>query len=263
MSNQTEQKIPTINDLIAHMKKHEDAVIIIGDKIESHIGKTMEVVIEGEESEQEKVFTRKALVKDSENFWRYYFDNIHYKDDTKPSVYKDIYALKEKGLAKTIISTDMRHQSSIADLNLRGISTIIKCSKCENKLTDEQVENIKNTKDYKCPSCSSRIRPDCLLYGENYNAKKIKDFTDSIFFEEKGSHAIPNTHTLMLIGVDMQEDLISEMYDNYLLVKERIEDPCYIVMITDTVEDVKLFTPNFATTANITDATKRFINLFE
>jgi DNA-directed RNA polymerase subunit RPC12/RpoP len=262
MSNQVENKIPTINDLLTHMIKHKDAVVIIGDKIESQIGKVMEPVIEGEESEQEKVFNRKALVKDTKNFWEYYFNNIYYKDDTVPSVYKDIYSLKEKNIFKTIISTDMRHQSLIADFNLRGISTIIRCSKCDTKLSKEQIEKLKESNNYKCEKCNSRVRPDCLLYGENYHPKKIKDFTNAIFLEEEGKQVIPNTHTLVLIGVDMQEDLIAEMYDNYLLVKERIEEPCYIVMITDKEEDVRLFTPNFATTAEITNATKRLVELF-
>ena len=264
MSNQTEKVMPTIQDLVNHMKKHKDAVIIVGDKIEQQIGKVMEPVIEGEESEQEKVFTRKALVKDTDKFWSYYFENIYYNDDTAPQVYEIIKSLKDDELAKTIISTDMRHQSMVAsDMNLRGISTVISCSKCKHELESNEVESVKENKDSKCPKCKGKIRPNCLLYGENYHPDKIKGLTSAIFNEEEGKQVIPNTHTLMLIGVDMQEDLISEMYDNYLLVRERIEEPCYIVMITDREDDVRLFTPEFATTTDISGATERFAKLFK
>lgn len=262
MSN-TIRKTPSIEELITHMNKHKDAVIIIGDRISPEIGKTMLPVIEGEETEQEKIFTRKALVKESNKFWDYYFENIYYTDETVPEIYKNIAKLKKDGLAKNIISTDMRHQPiNVSDLDLRGISTIIKCNKCDAVATESKIEDMKSERDYKCSACGNRLRPDCLLYGENYHPNKIKEFTKSIFKEEEDSKAIPNTHTLILIGVDMQEDLISEMYDNYLLVRERIEEPCYIVMITDKEEEVRLFTPEFATTTDINGAVERFVRLF-
>ena len=259
----TIRKTPSIEELITHMNKHKDAVIVIGDRISPEIGKTMLPVIEGEETEQEKIFTRKALIKESNKFWDYYFENIYYTDETVPQVYSNINKLKKIGLAKNIISTDMRHQpANISDLELRGISTVITCNKCEAVATESKIEDMKLERDYKCPACGNRLRPDCLLYGENYHPNKIKLFTQSIFKQEDGEQATPNTHTLILIGVDMQEDLISEMYDNYLLVRERIEEPCYIVMITDNEQEVALFTQEFATVTDIDNAVKRFVDLF-
>lgn len=255
---------PTIKDLVNHMRKHKDAVIIIGDKIAPEIGKTMEPVIDGEESEQEKVFTRKALVKETNKFWDYYFRDIYYTDHNVPEVYKTINKFKQLNLAKFIISTDIRHQPiGTSDLDLRGISTVIRCNRCDSVMAESFIEEemIENN-NYKCPVCDNRLRPDCLLYGENYHPNKIKEMTRAIFKEEEGKEVIPNTHTLILIGVDMQEDLIAEMYDNYLLVRERIEEPCYIVMITDKEEEVRLFTPEFATAVDIEAATTRLIGYF-
>lgn len=260
---------PTIEDLVTHMKKHKDAVIIIGDKIAPEIGKTMAPVIDGEESEQEKVFTRKALVKETNKFWDYYFRDIYYTDHSVPDVYNTIYKFKQLELAKFIISTDIRHQpTGISDLDLRGVSTIIKCNRCDSAMEASYMEEsfieeeMIGKNNYKCPTCNNRLRPDCLLYGENYYPNKIKEMTRAIFKEEEGKEVTPNTHTLILIGVDMQEDLIAEMYDNYLLVRERIEEPCYIVMITDKEEEVRLFTPEFATAVDIEAATTRLIGYF-
>ena len=97
---------------------------------------------------------------------------------------------------------------------------------------------------------------------KNYHPANMKEFVHAIFKEEEGKETLPNTHTLILIGVDMQEDLIAEMYDNYLLVRDRIEEPCYIVMITDNEQEVTLFTPEFATVTDIDNAAKRFVDLF-
>lgn len=256
---------PTIQDLIAHLKNYKDAVVIIGDKIHPEIGKRMEVVKEDEESEQEKLFTRKSMVKNPNSFWEYYFNNMYYDNDEFPDIYDEIKSIKDKHeIAKLIISTDIRHQAMRAsDMDLRGTSTIIECSKCGAILTDKGILEMKDSKNYKCPQCKGRLRPNCLLYGENYSPIKVGMLTDAIFKSEEGKEVVPNTHTLILIGVDMQEDLISEMYDNYLLVRERTQEPCYIVMVTDNEADVKLFTPEFATTMDIEGATERLVNLFD
>lgn len=263
----TENKIlPTIEELVAHMKQHKDAVIIIGDKIASDYGKKFNSEISenpNEETEEEKILNRKNMVKNPSEFWSYYFDNIYYDERTMPGVYEDIYSLDHKGLVKTIISTDIRHAAAtVADINLRGVSTIITCSKCGHALCKEEITNVKNSKEYKCPECGGRLKPECLLYKEKYYQKDTDAIKEALFNDENPKLVLPNTHTLILLGIDTQEDYLLELYESFLAVRNNTEEQVFVVMATDKEEDVLLFTPEFATMEDIDGSISRLAGLF-
>lgn len=251
-------KIPTIQELVEHIKLHKDAVVIIGEKVAPELGVNLVSDEDGE-----RIFNKKAMVKQPDEFWQFYFDNIKQKENTflaTPVVYTAVKDLKNKQLVSKVIATNT-HGMPICDINLKGTSNKIICNKCGNSISNITLEELKDNK-YKC-ECGNRLRPECLLYGENYHPANMRSFVSAIFNEEEGKETLPNTHTIILIGVDMAEDLISEMYDNYLLVRERTKDNCYLVMITDKEEDIRLFTPEFATSVDIDGATKRLVDLFK
>lgn len=258
MSENNEKKImPTIEDLVEHMQKYKDAVIIIGDKVanELNLGTVKDIADER--------FTRKAWTKDKYNFWKYYYENI-YKDLTDvelPQVYKNLHKINNKGLISSIIATNM-HGLYEGAINLKGISHKLKCSRCGKDMNNKTKEDLMANERAKnsCDECLGRVRPACLLYEENYHPANIKAVTEAIFKNEEQK---PNTHTLILVGVDMEEDLLAEIYDNYLLVRENTQDKCYIVMMSDNQAEIGMFTPEFATSSDIEGAFERFVNLFE
>lgn len=263
MTQEIVNNLPTIQDLIAHMKEYKDAVIIIGDKIAPEAGKKFSSIVSyDEETEEEKILNRKVMAKEPQKFWDYYFENIYYEDKSIPDVYKDIYKIDEKDLVKKIISTDIRHYAStISDINLRGISTLIICSKCGHMLNKEEIDSMKESKEYKCPECGGRIKPQCLLYKENYYKKDTDAIKEAIFDETDPKLVLPNTHTLILFGVDIQEDYLLELYESFLAVKNNTEDTIYTVMVTDNSAEISLFKPEFSTTEDIDASISRLVNL--
>lgn len=259
-----------ITDLINHMKKYKDAVIIIGEKV------APELEIKPITEEDGEIFNRKTWVKEPLDFWEHYKKHIHKKDLDKistPKVYSAIEALELKDLTSKIISTNT-HGIYKDALNLKGISNDIKCNKCGKVYKYEEViSNILQDDDFSvpiqsCKNCNGKLRPACLLYGENYHPANVKELREAIFLEREGQSTLANTHTLVLVGVDMTEDLIAEVYDNYNFVikpkmLEEKNEECLVVMVTDDRINFKLFNPDFGTFENIDDSIERLVSLFD
>lgn len=271
----TEQKKREISDLIDHLKKHKDAVLIIGEKIAPELN-----IKSISDADGENVFNRKSWVKTPSEFWTYYFENIYKNtDDLKemPKIYKSINELLSLGLVKKVFSMNT-HGLSEEAINLKGTGKGFKCSKCGAKFDlntiEESLAETMNTLDcgvskiihtFTCSNCNAtkKIRPTCLMYGEHYFFNEMKLMLSEIFNEQEGEQVLPNTHTVIYLGVDMEEDFMGELFDNYALVRDRIEEECFNVMITDSVNTVELFKPEFATSENIDDSLDRLINLLK
>ena len=269
----TEEKRREISVLIEHLKKHKDAVLIIGDKF------TKDLNLKNIHELEEGVFDRKSWVKTPLVFWENYINNI-FLDNNKikelPSIYKSINRLINLGIIKKVISVNT-HGLIEAAINIKGIANGFKCSRCGEFYTKEDLENIKEpSKDLiesintiNCKKCNlKKIRPSCLMSGENYlhnelNVMLSEVFNDNKESEDKKDKETPNTHSIIYIGVDMDEDLMSELFDNYVLVRNRIEDECYNILITDSSATVATFKPEFATSENIEDSLNRLIDLLE
>lgn len=259
----TEQKKREIKDLIDHLKKHKDAVLIIGEKIAPELN-----IKSISDEDGEKMFNRKSWVKNPTEFWTYYFENIYKNiDEIKeiPKIYKSIEELLSLGLIKRVFS--MNTHGILEDtVSLKGVGTGAKCSKCGEEYDLEAVTGdlIEAMPKLTCKKCNSKkIRPTCLMYGEHYLFNEMKDMLAEIFNEQEEKEVIPNTHTVIYLGVDMEEDFMGELIDNYILVRDRIEDECFNVMITDSIGTVELFKPEFATTENIEDSLNRLIDLLK
>ena len=156
---------PTIEELVQHMKKYKDAVVIIGEKVAPELGVNLVSDEDGE-----KTFNRKVMVKEPERFWDFYFENIQKNHNNfldTPVVYKAAIDFKNKELASKIIATNT-HGMPVCDINLKGVSNKVICNKCNEVLTTQALESLEENK-YKC-HCGGRIRPECLLYGEKLSS---------------------------------------------------------------------------------------------
>lgn len=261
----TERKKREIQDLIQHLHKHKDAVLILGEKLASELE-----IKNISDEEGENIFNRKSWMKNPQEFWKYYLENIHMDPSSKetPKVYKDIDRLLSLGLIKGVYSMNT-HGICKEATNVKGTGEGFKCSKCgtyhsKEELEEQSNELVESINTLKCKSCNaSKIRPTCLMYGENYFYKEMKEMLGDIFLEKEAEETLPNTHTVIYLGVDMDEDLMGELIDNYVLVRDRIEEECFNVMITDSENTVGLFQPEFATSNDIEGSLNRLISLLE
>lgn len=253
---QPKRELPTIEELVEHMKKYKDAVVILGDEIDEDMKGSLEAMAKEE-------FTRKNWSKDRSGFWNYYYNNIYSENVEIPEVYKDIKELEDKDLVSKVICINTHGLYENA-LNLRGVANKIKCSKCFEVIEDRTKEDLSSNEKAKnsCPHCLSRLRPDCLMYKENYHPANIKALADSIFTTDKNNFTTPKTHTLVLAGVNMSENVMAELYDNLLLIRENIDENVYMVMMSVDERDVRTFTPEYATSSDVKGAVKRFKELF-
>jgi NAD-dependent SIR2 family protein deacetylase len=196
----------TINDLIDHMHKFEDAVVIIGPRALDALN-----LEHPTKEEIENNFTKKALRRDPEAFWKFFKDKIfvdpsnHFPTETQCAV----STLQQLGVVKTIIDLNsdgllkFHTGPSIKDyIQLHGSNLVFKCQKCKtifsyHALMDDNF-NINNTC---CEACGGALRPTTLVTGENYDDDAFHAVKEALF----------NTHTLILVGVNYGEEPIVDL----------------------------------------------------
>ena len=83
----------------------------------------------------------------------------------------------------------------------------------------------------------------------------------AIFIEENGKPKL-NTHTLIFIGVDFTDSLISELIDSYDALKDGEH---FTVIVTDKLnrDDLIYYNPEFGVTDDIDQAIDRLIDLIK
>lgn len=247
-------KLP-INVLLEHLKKHQDAVIILGPDIAK-----VNVMVDEESKES---FNRKAMVRDPKSFWSYYAENLmklySYNDITTETV----EALLDLQLHSTVIDTNIIDVLTHTDaIYPAGKNKQLKCVKCGKDYNAEEMYHQLKFQDttLKC-SCGGNVKPTVLCFGEKYPLNIYNQVKDAIFKEEKGKVSL-NTHTLIFIGVDFTDSLISEVIDSYDALKD---DYHYTVVIADKEhrEDVIYYNPEFGVCDDIQQGVSRLMDLLK
>ena len=247
-------KLP-IKVLLNHLKQYKDAVVILGPDIAN------ENVAVNEDSKDK--FNRKTMVRDPQKFWSYYAENLmkifSYNDITTSTV----EALLDLKLHSTVIDTNiievMNHTHVISPA---GKNNTLKCVKCGKSYNAENMYAQLKYQDttLKC-SCGGNIKPTVLCMGEKYPLNVYNEVKDAIFTEENGKVSL-NTHTLIFIGVDFTDSLISEIIDSFDALKDANH---YTVVIADKDhrEDVIYYNPEFGVCDDIQQGVSRLIDLLK
>ena len=94
-----------------------------------------------------------------------------------------------------------------------------------------------------------------------YNMNMYKAVKDAIFKEENDKPEL-NTHTLIFIGVDFTDSLISELIDSYDALKDNNH---FTVIVTDKLnrDDLIYYNPEFGVTDDLDKAIDRLIDLIK
>ena len=253
MAKKIDRKLP-LDVLLRHLKTYKDAVIILGPDIAS------ENLFVEEETSKDK-FNRKSMVRDPKAFWGYYVENLmrlySYQDITTETV----EALLDLKLHSAVIDTNiidvLTHTPVISPA---GKNKRLECVKCHKAYDAEKMYHQLKFQDttLKC-DCGGNIKPTVLCFGEKYPMNVYNQVKDAIFIEENGKVSL-NTHTLIFIGVDFSDSLISEIIDSFDALKDQNH---YTVVIADKEhrEDVIYYNPEFGVSDDIQQGVSRLIEL--
>ena len=260
MSKQKKQKLP-IDVLTKHLQEYKDAVIVLGPDI---LGEYKQCEINEETFD---LYNRKLMIKEPNKFWNFYVDEIMNPLAITNKITAQLNRLLgmnihsniiDTNIVKTIINTDTR--SDLISPN--GKNNKLECVKCHKVFeANKMIDDLKSAdKTLKC-ECGGNIKPTVLYHGERYNMNIYKAVKDAIFIEENGKPKL-NTHTLIFIGVDFTDSLISELIDSYDALKDGEH---FTVIVTDKLnrDDLIYYNPEFGVTDDIDQAIDRLIGLIK
>lgn len=251
----------TVNDLVTHMTKHKDAVIIIGpEAADFHTEKPTREMME-------QFYTHKSMKRTPEKFWEFFKQYIYVDPDKtlSPLAFQCVAALNDMGLigCTVIQSTDgiyrtYHYNNNI--LELHGNSVTYTCKSCGIEYPYMYYDS-SPTPVPECEVCGKALRPNLLLFGENYK--------DDVFNQFK--HHVAATHTLILLGMDYTEDPIASLVADFCEMKsvanqsQNIDEHKMAIAI-GTLEN---YDPNeslgffeFVVRDNVNDAMNRLVKSF-
>lgn len=110
-----------------------------------------------------------------EEFYKFYFDKMIYKDALPNDCHKKLKELEDKGSLKCIITQNIDGLHSKAGsknvIELHGNVNRLYCTMCDKLYA---LSDLKNKEVPYC-NCGGILKPDVVLYGEALNAKSLRD----------------------------------------------------------------------------------------
>ncbi len=231
-----------VKELIEHMKKHKDALVLFGDN-----------GLKNPPDIDPSVLTNKKLIRDADNFWAYYFENV-LNNDEMSDAQKVIMHMDKEDLLSGIINLtfDDKLENSKMLINLHGVASEFKCNSCKVNYTKEYVTSFES--GIKCEICGKALRPNILLTGERYIDDKFNAFKQMVL----------DTHTLFIVGLDWNEDAVVDLIASYGDMKEvrnmKEADKRILVAVgADDIIDISdIGRFEFLVNGNVNESMKRF-----
>lgn len=243
----------TVKDLVEHLNKYKDAVIIVGPGALAPQDKN-EYSIE----EFNNNYNRKALVREPQKMWDFFNDKM--RKEISEETFNTYRAIKQfDDITALIIDQNTNAPMMAKKADLHGSLHNFKCNKCKISYTSNYIYDCEE-EVHECEVCGGTIRPTALLSGERYD--------NAIFLDVQ--EKIKASHTVILIGMDYTEEslmqLIAEYGDvkSFINAKEEGEEKMLVSIQTKEEE----FDPNemaffeFIVRDNIEDALKRLKKAF-
>lgn len=253
-----------IENLIENLKNNKDAVVIVGDKA------IQELNLYKIDENSKSHLNRKKMVKEPKNFWNFYKENI-LSNDNQSKAEQEINQLINTGVIKTVIDLNYTGNikvpvlSKVQPIALKGDKDMVRCMSCDSyyKLTNDMLTTALDGTMLKC-ECKGKIAPSITMFGEKYLEKHTKAIKEAIFTEVDDEVKL-NTHCLIFVGVDFEEDYMHELIESYCAIKSKVstdEEPFFLVMITEKDGvSVEYYQPEFATYEDIAGSINRLVKM--
>lgn len=201
--------------LIGHMRKFQNAVVIVGPKV------LKRQMTDEELDKCEEHLTNRMLRREPEKFWDFYRNTFLTEDLKEQDADLAIKALYEKGLIKRIYTQNMAPILQVPATYLHGRDDDYKCTKCQIRYPDEYANMMEIPV---CEVCGKGLRPNILFVGENYD--------DDVYHQLKED--LVSTNTLFLVGFDYDETPIADLVFQFAQnkdMKNSLNDPEQMTMI--------------------------------
>lgn len=134
----------------------------------------------------EEMVSHSFFVHNPDMFYKYYKENMIYKDAEPNNAHKALRELEKKGKLKAIVTQniDGLHQRAGSEnvLELHGSILRNYCLDCGAGYDLDYVTNVENCEGNipKCNQCQGIVRPDVVLYEEALNNKVIMEAIEQI-----------------------------------------------------------------------------------
>jgi NAD-dependent SIR2 family protein deacetylase len=188
-----------LSELIEHLKKHKDAVIIIGNEV-NQLKKEYSI------DDFNNTYNRKNLRRSPDKLWDFYNKNILTDID-----FNNVYMLAENIDSSLIINQNINSPIKEKAINIHGNVDSYICTKCKTIYTSNFIYE-GDTETHECELCGGTVRPSVLLTGEHY---------DQAMFDVLKSKLI-ETHSLILIGMDYTEQPLLDLIADYGDIKSQV-----------------------------------------
>lgn len=208
----------TLQDLVLHMVRHKDALVILGRDSVKSISPSYDI------QEYLLALNKKHLRRNKEIFWSYFIDKCFIDPlTTMSNTQSSILDLIKYGLVKNVvsISDDGLLEPCIPEDNfiqLHGNVSKFVCQRSTCLKANDHSVILPLTNNNPVPSCmycgNQYLRPSMLLPGENYDQEKYLKTAD----------LIDNTHTILSIGLDYKVHVINNLLGGYADIKAAAGD---------------------------------------
>lgn len=248
---------PQIENLIKSLKKNKDAILILGEKV---VPNTLKI-----DDDVRDIYNRKTMVKEPAKFWNWYYENVYNSSNELSEEEKAVNELLKQDIFKMVINLNNTNNISESDsyttIELRGNKTLLRCMSC-NRIFEMSHFSPATIKDciVKC-SCNGKIAPTVIMPGERYKQHHLQEIKKAIFTEIDEKIEL-NTHTLIFVGVDFEEDYMNDLMNSYNAVKNDMnnDEEYYTVMICEKDGiSIDQYKPEFATYEDIAGSITRLI----
>lgn len=254
----SEKSKAELKDLIQSLRNHKDAVVVIGDKCAN------KDLLKINENTKEN-YNRKNMIKNPKSFWEYYKTVLFEQDFSPTEAEQEINELIKTGIIKTIINLNYTDNIKPVDslstkiIELKGNVNILRCMSCDAEYSVIN-EVLNSSKIVKC-ECGGKIAPTITMFGEKYRERHISEIKKSIFNETENGIDL-NTHVVIFIGVDFEEDYIHELIESFNAIKiQQNKEGYYCVMVCEKDGvSINYYQPEFATYEDIPGAINRLID---
>lgn len=183
----------TIDELVNHINHFKDAVIFCGSGV-CNITKTYD------SKDFNENYSRKALKRYPEKLWDFYKNNLLTEIDNN-----NMYEMINDIPHSLIVNQNINGPRMNNVYDIHGNVGIYKCLKCKTIYPAPAIENEDGTFVKKCENCGREIRPSVLLSGERYDNDKFINIREEIV----------KTHTLIVIGLDYNEQALLDIIADY------------------------------------------------
>lgn len=252
----------TVQDLVAHMKKYNDALVVMGPGSGLQLNKPDRAMLE-------ENYSAKVLRREPEKFWPFFKEHIFIDpaENNPTPAQEGINTLRDLGVIGKIISqtTDGAwewHYGAENVIELHGNCVDFVCMNpgCKIHYGTQYVMSLEQPVPT-CEVCGKNLRPNILLFGEKYREDRY-DSMKQVFL---------NTHTLILVGADFTEDPVMELVAGFVDMKTMInsqstDNQRMAVVISppdnyDVNEEIGFF--EFIVRGDTNAATERLVKAFK